>query len=357
MNVQTKSNISERLSPSAGIDGELSWHYCATNAERLAARLDKSGRITLFGEAGAFRAEAQLNLARQTITLENVRLDPLHGDATMLLAALLDAVFLRFHDAPTLALPSASLLAPVSALALREIEGLAIVERIVLRQLPLLWRKQAAHMPYPAIRSALGPDDRLPLLRPPRPSGVFYERWIPELNKTVSLRPIDRRTDLDLFHGWMNQGRVSYFWELAQSPEALDAYLLDQERDPHIFGVIASFDNEPTGYFEFYWAREDRLGPYYENEDFDRGWHGLIGNPRHLGRPKTLALFRSVNHYLFLDEPRTRRIVGEPRASHQKMLSYCGDMAFYKVKEFDFPHKRAALMCCERDRFFKEVPL
>ncbi|WP_111785994.1 GNAT family N-acetyltransferase [Brucella pituitosa] len=357
MNVQTKSSDYERLSPSTEIGGELSWHYCATHSERLAARLDKSGRISLFGDAGAFRAEANLNFDRQTITLRDVRLDPLHSDATVLLAALLDAVFLRFPDIPSLALPPASELPQVNALALREVEGLSIVDRNVLRQLPLLWRKQAAHMPYPSIRSALGPTDRLPLLRPPRPSGVFYERWIPDLNKTVSFRPIDRRTDMDLFYGWMNQGRVSFFWELAQSPEALETYLLDQERDPHIFGVIANFDNEPTGYFEFYWAREDRLGPHYESEDFDRGWHGLIGNPRHLGRPKTLALFRSVTHYLFLDEPRTQRIVGEPRASHQKMLSYCADVAYDKVKEFDFPHKRAALVCCERDRFFKEVPL
>ncbi|MHC5234265.1 GNAT family N-acetyltransferase [Brucella sp. LJL56] len=357
MNVQPKSSDYERLSPHTEIGGELSWHYCAANAERLAARLDKNGRIFLFGEAGAFRAEASLDFDGPTIALREVRLDPLHSDAPMLLAALLDAVFLRFPDIPALTLPPASALAPVSALALREAEGLAIVERSVLRQLPLLWRKQAAHTPYPSFRSTLGPADRLPLLRPPRPSGVFYERWIPDLSKTVSFRPIDRRTDMDLFHGWMNQGRVSFFWELAQSPEALETYLLDQERDPHIFGVIANFDNEPTGYFEFYWAREDRLGPHYESEDFDRGWHGLIGNPRHLGRPKTLALFRSVTHYLFLDEPRTQRIVGEPRASHQKMLSYCADVGYDKVKEFDFPHKRAALVCCERDRFFKEVPL
>lgn len=357
MNVQTRNSDYEHLAPRAEIGGELSWHHCAAGGERLAARLDKNGRLLLFGEAGAFRAEAALEAEGQMVMLRKIRLDPLHHDAVSLLAALLDAVFLRFPDAPSILLPSAASLAPVSALAVRETDGLAVVDRNVLRQLPLLWRKQTAHTPYPAIRSALGPADRLPLLRPPRPSGIFYERWIPDLEMTVSFRPIDRRTDLDLFYAWMNQGRVSFFWELAQSREELETYLSQQEQDPHIFGVIASFDNEPAGYFEFYWAREDRLGPYYESEDFDRGWHGLIGNPRHLGRPKTLALFRSVTHYLFLDEPRTQRIVGEPRASHQKMLSYCADVAYDKVKEFDFPHKRAALVCCERGRFFNEVPL
>lgn len=70
-----------------------------------------------------------------------------------------------------------------------------------------------------------------------------------------------------------------------------------------------------------------------------------------------MALFRSVTHYLFLDDPRTQRIVGEPRASNHKMLSYCAHAAYDKVKEFDFPHKRAMLVCCERERFFHEVPL
>jgi acetyl CoA:N6-hydroxylysine acetyl transferase len=49
--------------------------------------------------------------------------------------------------------------------------------------------------------------------------------------------------------------------------------------------------------------------------------------------------------------------MGEPRATHRKMLSYCGDAAYETLKEFDFPHKRAALVCCERERFFREVPL
>lgn len=236
-------------------------------------------------------------------------------------------------------------------------EACAVVARSVFYQLPMLWRQAAVHAAYPVARSGLGPADRQPPLRPAQPNGVFYRRWLPHLGKTLSLRSIDRRRDLDLFHHWMNQPRVAFFWELAQSREALDRYLADQEADPHLFGAIGSFDEEPVGYFEFYWAKEDRLGPHYGAEDFDRGWHGLIGNPRHLGRAKTLAWFRSLTHYLFLDEPRTQRIVGEPRASHHKMLSYCADVAYEKVKEFDFPHKRAALVCCERERFFRGIAL
>ncbi|GGC88916.1 hypothetical protein GCM10010994_53530 [Chelatococcus reniformis] len=295
--------------------------------------------------------------------LELTRPDGAHPADAEIVAALAEAAFQRVTHAERLLLPGWTgrpALAGLSAETWIE-PGTERPHAVVLRhefyQLPLLWRHQAAHAAYPLVRSRIGPEGRLPPLRPAQPSGLMYQRWVPHLDGTLSLRAIDRRRDLKLFHGWMNQPRVAFFWELAQSEAELDRYLADQEADPHLFGVIGSFNDEPVGYFEFYWALEDRLGPHYDAEDFDRGWHGLIGNARHLGRPKTLAWFRSLTHYLFLDEPRTRRIVGEPRASHHKMLSYCADVAYDKVKEFDFPHKRAALVCCERERFFREVVL
>ena len=282
-------------------------------------------------------------------------------NAMDLLASLIEAAFQHDPACCTLMLPGLAGKSAIASLSPRHdmVDGIpaAIIRRSDFYQLPLLWRSAQAHATLPLIRSDLGPQDRLPPLRAPKPRGVMYQRWLPHLGMTLSLRPIDRRRDLELFHGWMNQPRVAFFWELAQSRADLDRYLAAQEADPHIFGVIGSFDDEPVGYFEFYWAKEDRLGPFYDAEDYDRGWHGLIGNARHLGRIKTLAWFRSLTHYLFLDDPRTQRIVGEPRASHHKMLSYCADVAYEKVKEFDFPHKRAALVCCERERFFRQVIL
>ncbi len=334
-------------------------HHLASADGALTGRLDGE-RLVISAADGTAVAEADVLFRNGRLLVDNVSFQSARLDEPHLLAAVIDAALRGYPDCDRAFLPSAQKLWPVAALATEiapDEPELSIVHRPVLRQLPLLWRRQASHTIYPELATAVGPQDRLPPLRPPRPSGAMYERWQPELGLSLSLRPIDRRRDLDLFHRWMNDGRVAFFWELAQSREELDKYLADQESDPHIFGVIASFDDEPVGYFEFYWAKEDRLGPYYEPLDYDRGWHGLIGNARHLGRAKTLAMFRSVTHYLFLDEPRTLRIVGEPRAAHQKMLSYCADVAYDKVKEFDFPHKRAALVCCERERFFREVPL
>ena len=357
MNIQQR----ERPGETAGILA-TSKHYLGSDDGAFEVHFD-GAHLKLASSVGAAMARATLTRHEAGLLLEDIAFEPGRRDQPQMLAALADAIFCRFHEVRQILLPPVEEAWPVIALATEHTDEpvasrqRTIVERSKFNQLPLLWRRQASHLTYPTLETGIGPADRLPPLRPPRPNGMLYERWLPELGLTIAFRPIDRHRDLDLFHDWMNDGRVSFFWELAQSREELNAYLSAQEQDPHIFGAIASLDGEPTGYLEFYWAKEDRLGPCYEPQDYDRGWHALIGNKRHLGRPKTLALFRSVTHYLFLDDPRTQRIVGEPRASNHKMLSYCAHAAYDKVKEFDFPHKRAMLVCCERERFFHEVPL
>lgn len=194
-------------------------------------------------------------------------------------------------------------------------------------------------------------------LRPPEPRGPVYERYDPVIDMTIAFRTIDPDQDLETFYSWMNDGRVAFFWELAQSEEELANYLATLRKDPHAFGLIGTFNGDPFGYFEVYWAKEDRLGSYYDADDYDRGWHGLVGNRRHLGHAKTLAWLRALTHYLFIDDLRSRKVVGEPRASHKKLLRYADDVAYYKVKEFDFPHKRSALMHCDRESFFETVRL
>ena len=219
-------------------------------------------------------------------------------------------------------------------------------------QLPDLWLKSPPASAFPELPS----DGRRPL-RPPQPSGLVYARRDPGIDMVVSFEVIDIGRDLDLFHAWMNDGRVAFFWELARSRDDLRAYLERLAADPHAFGLIGSFDGEQAGYFEVYWGMEDRLGAHYDAHPFDRGWHGLIGNGRFLGRARTAAWLRALTHLLFLDDVRTPKVVGEPNAAHRKLLRYADELAYRKVKEFDFPHKRAALMHCDRAAFFARVRL
>lgn len=184
-------------------------------------------------------------------------------------------------------------------------------------------------------------------------NGVHYRRYIPEIEKTLSFRQIEIEKDLKIFHQWQNQPRVYDLWDLNKPIEELREYLQNTLQDPHTIPMILSFDEEPVGYFEVYWAADDRLAPYYDVQTYDRGFHFLIGDKKHLGSEKTGAAVRSVMHMIYLDEPLTQRIVAEPRSDNKKVLKYVQLVPGWKfIKEFDFPHKRAALLMAERTDFF-----
>lgn len=197
--------------------------------------------------------------------------------------------------------------------------------------------------------------DRLHPVRPLVGKGLKYKRFYPEIGKMVSYRSVDVEADLDLFHEWHNKPRVYDLWELNKSKEELKDYLIKAQKDLHQVPLIMEFDGVPVGYYEIYWAAEDRIAPYYDYDIYDRGFHFLIGDETYLGLDNTSVALRSAMHMIFLDEPRTQHIVGEPRSDNKRVLKYLQLIPGWKfVKEFDFPHKRAALLMADRDVFFKD---
>jgi acetyl CoA:N6-hydroxylysine acetyl transferase len=194
-------------------------------------------------------------------------------------------------------------------------------------------------------------------VRPEKPVGVIYQRSIDKLKSELTLRTIDRVADLPRFHRWMNDPRVAAFWEQAGSLDEQAAYLDKVARDAHTLPVLACLDGHPLGYFELYWAKEDRIAPYYQVDDYDRGLHMLVGEQHHRGPDKVEAWLTSLVHYMFLDEPRTQNIVAEPRHDNAKMIGYLERAGFSQEKVFDFPHKRAALMILPRKTFFDRTGL
>lgn len=182
---------------------------------------------------------------------------------------------------------------------------------------------------------------------------VLYRRYSPTIQKTITFRVVDRERDLEKFNEWHNKKRVSEFWELEGNLTEHQAYLAKGLKDAHSTPAIASIDDTPVGYFEFYWVKEDRLGPYYESMPFDRGFHFLIGEESYLGFKNTDAILRATVHFIYLDEPRTHLISAEPRSDNKAILKYVETFKCWRfVKEFDFPHKRAALLQCYRDLYF-----
>lgn len=194
-------------------------------------------------------------------------------------------------------------------------------------------------------------------VRPAVPEGVLFRRFLPGVERVFELRRATPEEDGERFHRWQNDPRVAEFWECAWSRERLDAYLEERRADPHCEPLIGSFDGEPFAYVEPYWVPEDRLGPYCRHDPFDQGFHMLVGEPGYRGGGLTAHWLNAVFHFLFLREPRTATVFGEPRADNRAILRYAEECPWEIRYEFDFPHKRAALVACERRRFFAEARL
>ncbi|NER64733.1 acetyltransferase [Pseudomonas sp. MAFF212427] len=228
-------------------------------------------------------------------------------------------------------------------------------ERALFWQLPQPWLGQTLSGTYPQQMQITG-GKRHPL-RAPKARGEVYRRFDPRVGAWISLRTLEIDHDLERFNRWQNNPRVLNFWQEGGSLEQHRDYLSKLQADPHTLTLIGCFDDQPFAYFEAYWAKEDRIAPFYPADDYDRGIHMLVGEETHRGPHKVASWLSALVHYLFLDDPRTQRVVAEPRADNAKMIGYMHDQCFHCEKEFDFPHKRAALMVLGRERFFERCKL
>lgn len=187
----------------------------------------------------------------------------------------------------------------------------------------------------------------------PSPGTTLYSRFSPTFDTTFTLKVADVTTNLQKFHEWHNSDRVNAFWGERGTMEHHKEYLEKQLGDPHVTPTIAYFGDAPFAYFELYYASEDAIAPFANPDAFDRGFHALVGEQAYRGPNRVKFWISSVSHYLFLADPRTQRVMLEPRVDNVKFISYLNNAGYVVEKEFNFPHKRAALVSITREKFFE----
>jgi acetyl CoA:N6-hydroxylysine acetyl transferase len=304
------------------------------------------------------REAARLEVARDGGVLR-LRLagEPQGRDPLRPVMAALEALFADDPGVTSAALEGPAWTGMAETLTRR---GIAIAGEGTPRALPeMLWQLPDPWLPgaragggFPQ-RYVMTGGKRHPL-RAPKPEGVVYSRYIPWLAQVFTLRTVGIEADLPRFHRWMNDPRVASFWNEDGDLDKHRAYLTGLAADPHMLTLMGCLDGAPFCYFEVYWAKENRLAPYYDADDYDRGWHVVVGEDACRGRDYVATWLPCLMHYMLLDDPRTQRIVGEPRADHAQQIRNLERSGFASVKEFDFPHKRAMLVMLLRERYFGE---
>lgn len=201
-------------------------------------------------------------------------------------------------------------------------------------------------------------ENPLSLLRPLRKYGfdTLYEKVNPRNGKKLSLRKLELARDLDIFHEWHNKEFVSEFWELNKSKEELENYIQKLYDSHYQLPVIVELDGSPIGYFEIYRAFDDRIAPYAEPKVYDRGVHILIGEERVLRTRHVFDSLALLTEFCFKDDELTENLWAEPRADNRAIIKFAGGLPGWEVKhEFNFPHKRARLLKCNREKYREDT--
>lgn len=231
------------------------------------------------------------------------------------------------------------------------------IHRSCVMQYSAIWVPRHVVTWYPQ-RQALHSDGSYHPVRPRLPKGEVYRRYDYRQGVWFSLSVVDVNKHAQLFSNWQNTPRVSERWQQSGTLQEHSDYLKKLlASNGATTPLIAFINDEPFAYFELYWSKEDRIAPYYSVQDFDRGIHMLVGSEKYRGPDNVRLWMTSLCHFAFLSDSRTEIIVSEPSSENEKIIDYLKINKFSCMKEFDFPHKRAAMMLLSRDMFFETPEL
>jgi RimJ/RimL family protein N-acetyltransferase len=174
---------------------------------------------------------------------------------------------------------------------------------------------------------------------PPRP--LLTPPW-----SAAAVEPAS--SEVAVVQRWMASPHVARHWHQDWSLDEWELEVVAQWAGAHSRPWIIERDREPVAYVEIYRAAIDLLAESWTGDAHDLGVHLAVGDERRLRRGLGSGVLEAVTAGLFAAEPACGRVIGDPDASHAAARRTFASAGFVLAGEVDLPHKRAALMVCER---------
>lgn len=188
----------------------------------------------------------------------------------------------------------------------------------------------------------------------PEGKEVFYSRYFPKENITISLRPIDLDSDLEMLHEWFHREHAIKIWKMDWPVSKLETYFRTMIPGDMMHAYIGEANGEPTFYFEVYWATKDMVGDYYEVLPTDYGTHQYIA-PTDPKKKYASPATQCMVDYVFA-QPEVGKMVGEGSVDSLASMMNKAHVGFKVEKVIEMPHKKANLNFCYREWYWAKFP-
>lgn len=188
----------------------------------------------------------------------------------------------------------------------------------------------------------------------PKGKDVFYSRYFPKEDVTISIRPIDLDTDLEMLHEWFHREHAIKIWKMNWTIRKLEEYYRTMIPGDAMHSYIGEANCEPTFNFEVYWATKDMVGDYYEVLPTDYGTHQFIA-PTDPKKKYASPSTQCMVDYVFA-QPEVGKMVGEGSVDSLASMMNKAHVGFRIEKVIEMPHKKANLNFCYREWYWAKFP-
>ena len=188
----------------------------------------------------------------------------------------------------------------------------------------------------------------------PKGNDVFFSRYFAKEDVTITIRPVNMDTDLEMLHEWFNREHAIKIWQMNWPIDVLEDYYRTMLPGNEAHSYIILSNGEPSCNIEVYWASRDIVGDYYEVLPTDYGTHQFIA-PIDPKKKYVSPSTQSMVDYVFA-QPEVGKMVGEGSVDSLASMMNKAHVGFKIEKVIEMPHKKANLNFCYREWYWEKFP-